>query len=150
VKKTRVWVDGSFLNGVGAYAILIRGEHHDVMDGRSFYVQRGGINLVELMAVTNGLRIAKRMNSSGQIIVHTDSNYVTSNIRWLNDWWRSGWRKANGWEMVSFHEQWAELRGLLISTQARVTLRGRCSTPELLRVDEHAKLLRRRYEEALI
>lgn len=63
-----------------------------------------------LLALIAALR---RIRRTSYLVIHTDSNYVASNVRnSLARWKKTGWKTARG-EVVKHPEEWQEIERLL-------------------------------------
>lgn len=81
--------------------------------GKIFCEQSGGESLttnnkMELTAVIKSLKAAQSF-SAGELIIHTDSQYVKNGItQWIHTWKKNGWRTAAK-DPVKNREYWEEL-----------------------------------------
>jgi ribonuclease HI len=84
-------------------AVLLSGQHAQELSGGELNTTN---NRMELTAAIEAL---KRLRRPCNVTVVTDSTYVRNGVtRWLDDWKRRGWRKADG-SAVRNADLWAEL-----------------------------------------
>jgi len=110
MKNITLYTDGACLGnpGPGGWcAILIYGAVEKEVTGGEAQTTN---NRMELTAAIEGLRALKE---PCVVKVHTDSRYVSDafNKRWLNDWEKRGWRKADK-KPVMNEDLWQELLAL--------------------------------------
>ncbi len=102
-----LYADGSYVgkgmkSGYGG--IVIRPGGNKEVYTKSFY--NGSSNLMELLAVSEGLRLLKGEN---HVQVNTDSRYVIRGlVQWVHFWRLNNWQTAFGKE-VKFLKQWKEI-----------------------------------------
>ena len=75
-------------------------------------------NQMELMAALRGLQGLKRWCrhkrkeiSKIEVIIRTDSKYVSSNVELLDTWEKKGWKKSNGQPVLNV-EYWKQIAQL--------------------------------------
>ena len=106
----KIFTDGSFTpdsmkSGYGGIIKYSDGGH-DIFS-RTF--SSGGSNLMELLAVLEGLN---RLRSINEIQVNTDSRFVIRGmVQWMHFWKHNDWQTAYG-RQVRFEEHWRQLFGL--------------------------------------
>ncbi len=103
----KIYTDGSFArntmtSGYGGIVQNIEGTKE--VFSKSF--ADGGSNLMELMAVLDGL---KRLQAHHKIQVNTDSRFVIRGAaQWMHFWKHNNWQTAYG-SKVKFVKQWQEM-----------------------------------------
>ena len=107
-KTVHIFTDGACKGnpGVGGWGVLLRyGEHEKELCGG---VADTTNNQMELTAVIKGLETLKK-GFSGNIVVHTDSQYVQKGItEWIFNWKKNGWKTAAK-KPVANAELWQQL-----------------------------------------
>lgn len=100
----KIYADGSFnsdYNRSGYGGFIESPDGKQTLFSQSF--KGGSNNLMELMAVTEGLR---RLLSERIIQVHTDSRFVIRGlVQWVHFWKHNNWQTAYG-RVVKYAEQW--------------------------------------------
>jgi ribonuclease HI len=104
--KIEIWTDGACRGnpGPGGWGALLRsGPHERELHGGALATTN---NRMELTAVIEALAAVKQ---HGQVVVHTDSQYVKLGItEWLPQWEKRGWKTA-GRKPVKNLDLWQRL-----------------------------------------
>ncbi len=104
---SRIYADGSFREGTGlsGYGGFIE----DPRGNREFFsfsCRGGSSNLMELLAVTEGL---EKLKETEKIQINSDSRFVIRGlIQWVHFWKHNNWQTAYG-SKVKFEKQWQQL-----------------------------------------
>jgi len=136
LKQVQLITDGACLGnpGKGGWACILRyGEHKRELYGCEPYTTN---NRMELSAAIEGL---KRLKTSCQVEVVTDSNYLKNGITsWINNWKRNGWKTKDKKPVVN-QDLWTLLDDLV--AQHRIQwewTKGHASHQDNNRCDELA------------
>ncbi len=106
----KIYTDGSFAaqtkqSGYGGIIQYVDGRQE--VYSRSF--SGGGSNLMELLAVLDGL---KRLQSIDRIQINTDSRFVIRGmVQWIHFWRNNDWQTAYG-SKVKFADHWQQIDAL--------------------------------------
>lgn len=120
-KKIRVFTDGACSGNIraGGYGVILLEEKEvTIIGGCSLKTTN---NIMELIAVWDGVRIAKNLGYTN-IEIHSDSAYVINSVTqgWLNKWKRNGWKTVKG-EDVKNKNEWVLLDNVLYDNKINVT-----------------------------
>lgn len=134
-RRIDLFTDGACTGnpGPGGWAFLLR---HDEDGSPSIAQGSGGEasttnNRMELMAAIEGLARASELHGDGcEIVLHSDSQYVTKGLgEWLDGWKRKGWRTTSG--PVKNADLWRRLDAFRERHRIRtVWVRGHAGHPE--------------------
>ena len=93
--------------GIGGWGALLRSDSHQKeLFGHE---ENTTNNRMELMAAIRGL---EAVETRGQVVLFTDSQYVCKGItEWIANWKRKGWKTASG-KPVKNSDLWADLDGV--------------------------------------
>ena len=106
----KIYADGSYLRDTGfsGYGGFIE----DVQGNRTIYkksFKNGSSNLMELLAITEGL---EKLKSMEKIQVYTDSRFVIRGlVQWIHFWKHNNWQTAHS-KAVKFAEHWQYIDSL--------------------------------------
>lgn len=83
--------------GRGAWAfVLVDSARHTVLESQSGFDPHTTNNRMELQAVIEALRYARRFDANGSFALYTDSQYVQKGITlWIHTWMRNNWRSKS-------------------------------------------------------
>ena len=103
----RIYADGAYFCETGGSGY---GGYIEMPDGRTDLFEKsfaeGSSNLMELLAVTDGL---KRLQSEERIQVNTDSRFVIRGLaQWVHFWQHNNWQTAYG-SPVKFAASWQQI-----------------------------------------
>lgn len=138
MKKVNIYTDGACSGnpGPGGWAAILEfGPHQKEI---SDYVAGTTNNRMELFAAISALGALKE---PCEVTLYSDSNYLVQaiNDRWLENWQRRGWKKADG-TAVENQDLW-----FILSAQIRkhkvtfVKVKGHSDHPQNNRCDELAR-----------
>lgn len=106
----KLYTDGSYAaltQNSGFGAIIEHPEGNKEIFSQSF--PEGGSNLMELLAVLEGL---KRLQQEAKIQILTDSRFVIRGmVQWIHFWKHNNWQTAHG-KTVCFVKEWQEMDAL--------------------------------------
>lgn len=131
-----IYCDGSSRGnpGPGGYGVIIIGENNVVEFGKHFPLTTN--NKMELQGAIDALTYLKNKSISGDIELHTDSQYVIKGItEWIHTWKKNNFR-TSAKKPVLNEEQWRVLDD--ISSQFHVKwryVRGHAGNPGNERAD---------------
>lgn len=145
MKEIDLYTDGACSGnpGAGGYgAILIyRGVEREVSGGEPSTTN----NRMEIFAVIAGLRCLKERC---KVNIYSDSAYTVNafNQHWLENWRKSGWKKADGkpvlnvdlWQQLLELTQQHEVRFIKVKGHADNEYNNRCDALAVRRRDEYA------------
>lgn len=136
----RIWCDGSCSPnpGAGGWGAIIEqgGERRE----RSGSLPHTTNNVMEMTAAIEALRLTP---PGARVSLTTDSEYLKNGItRWIKDWKRRGWRKADGNPVLN-QELWKALEALAAGRAVEWHwVRGHSGHPENERCDQLANQAR--------
>lgn len=114
-----VYTDGSCLrnpDGPGGWSAVLMGATKQIQVSGFEPVTTN--NRMEMIAALSAMRIAKKLNHTGPVVIHTDSEYVKNGMTaWLAGWKRRGWIASSGKPVLN-RDLWEDMdqesRGLKI------------------------------------
>lgn len=139
----RIWCDGSCAPnpGVGGWGAIVErdGEREELSGG----ARESTNNIMEMTAAMEALH---RTPEGAAVHITTDSQYLRNGItKWIHDWKRRGWRKADG-APVRNQQLWRELDALASARRVEwAWTRSHSGHPENERCDELAGQARREF-----
>ncbi len=106
----QIYADGSFSSKTGksGFGVIIQTPNGNSKTFTESF-NGGSNNLMELLAVTEGL---KQLKSESTIRVNTDSRFVIRGlVQWVHFWRHNNWQTAHG-HKVKFASEWVEIDAL--------------------------------------
>ncbi len=108
-----IYTDGACSGnpGPGGWGVVILDEQEQLVMELSGFVRSTTNNRMEIEAAISGIRKVLELNSSPQIVLYSDSNYLvqTYTSGWMDSWLRTNWKKGS----VKNQDLWQELNNLL-------------------------------------
>jgi ribonuclease HI len=147
MKQVEIHTDGACLGnpGPGGWAALLRygSTERELVGGEADTTN----NRMELMAAIAAL---EALNSSCEVVLHTDSQYVKKGIgEWLPNWIRRGWKTAGG-DPVKNKDLWERLSAANTSHQVQWRwVRGHSGHVDNERVDRLARAAAERVRDGV-
>jgi len=142
--KVEIYTDGScpVPDGPGGWAYIMRITGCEKR--RAGGERRTTNNRMELMGPIKALEDLSSAEKSLNIVLTSDSQYVTKGIaEWLPKWVRAGWKKRNfktkEWEEVANKDLWKRLHALMLKHDVQTSwVRGHDGHKENEECDEMA------------
>ena len=112
-----IFTDGGCSNGIGGWAWKATITDAEGKIGYAYANSGGKIettnNQMELTAVIEVLKFISDFEDKGEVVVNTDSQYVTRGItEWITKWKVNGWKTSNR-RSVENQDLWMELNKLV-------------------------------------
>ena len=141
--KVTIYTDGSARgnpDGPGGYGVILhytdpKGELHEMTKSSGY--RKTTNNRMELMGVITGLEC---LNRPCDVEIVSDSKYVTEafNQKWIDNWQRNGWRKADKKPVLNT-DLWKRLLAAAKDHNITFTwVKGHADHPENERCDKMA------------